>query len=326
MTQRFFKKKNVTQRIEAFFKTLELNFFLKKKNASKYWFFFQKYDSQNCNFFFFFLKFWLKELIFFWSVTQRIEPFENMTHRTELVFFVTQRIELFFFWIWLTELNLFFFEYDSQNWTFFLWIWPKNWTLYFLNMTQGIEPLISWIWRKESNRLIFEYTQRIGPSVQIWRKELDPFSNLTPRNELFIKVWLTELIFWIWLTELNFFFFWIWLTELNSFSDMTQRIELLVLIRLEELNSFLLNRTQQIEPFFLNDSKNWILRTLRTELIANVTQKNWTFFFFERYSKNWTHFFWIWLKDLNFSLQRNMTQRIEPWVGKKKPQKMELFF
>ena len=158
---------------------------------------------------------WLKELNFL-SVTQRIEPFEIMTHRTELFFrgsknwtsfflseydsknwtcfWMTQRIELvflnmiqriehffdltqriepfyfnkiqlrelnlflhdsknWFFPVWLTELNFFFFESDSQNWTFFffwirrtlfLWIWPKNWTL------------ISWIWRKELNRLIFE--------------------------------------------------------------------------------------------------------------------------------------------------------------------------
>ena len=86
---------------------------------------------------------------------------------------------------------------------------------------------------------------------------------------------------------------------------MTQRIELLVLIRLEELNSFLLNRTQQIEPFFLNDSKNWILRTLRTELFANVTQKKLNFFFF-----------WSFLEELN-PLFLNMTQRFELFSAKK---------
>ena len=101
---RFFRKK-LTQRIETLSMTLETT------QSTDFWFF-QKYDSQNCNFFF--SKLWLKELNF-WSVTQRIEPFETITHRTEL-FFVTQRIELFFFCVLLKELNL------------------------FLNITQRIEP------------------------------------------------------------------------------------------------------------------------------------------------------------------------------------------
>ena len=141
---------------------------------------------------------------------------------------MTQRIELFCirlkelkllkelnFFIWIKELNHFFFsiysktqrielylvsieQYDSQNWTLFLWIWPKNWTLfleydaknwtlYFLNMTQCIEQLN-----------FLNMTQRIGPFFQIWLQEMIFFFKkimthridvltLTDRIELFEK-------------------------------------------------------------------------------------------------------------------------------------------
>ena len=202
---------------------------------------------------------------------------------------------------------------------------------FFLNMTQRIEPFISWV----------------------WRKELDCFSNMTQRNELFSKSDSKNWFFLIWLTELNLFIFydsqnWTFFDNDSknwtlSFLGTTQFLNSF-LIWLKELNSFLLrkdhdsknwtyfqydskywikefnlfgfffqkkNMTQRIEPFFLNMTLGidlfWGMTqrffqnmTLRTELFfSNVTQKNWTFFFwtlleelnpFYYVFKNWTRF------------------------------------
>ena len=177
-----FPKKKLTQRIETFCMTLELNFL--SKNDSKCWFF-QKYDPTELQ-------------LFFEIMTQRIEflecdsknwTFWNYNSQNWTVFFVTQRIELFccvllkelnFFWMtqriepfviyqkYLKELNLLL--HDSKNWTFFFENDSQNWTFFFLNTTHRIEPFffeygpknwtLSWIWRKELNRLIFEYDSK----------------------------------------------------------------------------------------------------------------------------------------------------------------------
>ena len=111
-----------TQRIKLFLKNDSKNFFpwLKEFNL------------------FFFFWIWLD---FFWKyfLTQRIEPFSNMTQRIELLSWL--RIELF---LWLKELSS-FFQNDSKI---------------LLNTTQRIE-------------LFFEYDSKYWTSFSIWLKELN---------------------------------------------------------------------------------------------------------------------------------------------------------
>ena len=131
-------------------------------------------------------------------MTQRIEPFRNMTHRTD--FFETKkthRIEPFFS---LTEVNP-SFHHDSQYWTLlfnmtrrmiFFWLtqklkwisrtWlkelspnflkndSKNWTLFkwLIELSLFYEPLLNKSWT-------FYLTQRIEPFFCIWLKKSNPF-------------------------------------------------------------------------------------------------------------------------------------------------------
>ena len=196
-------------------------------------------------------------------MTQRIEPFFNMTQRIEpsfedvsmdwTFFLRLNDLILFFFkkkkkwpsriqpfWkIWLKELNFFvlfkelnlFFENYSQNYIFFsIWLTEMwlNWTFFF-NMTQRIEPLF--------------------------------FLNMTPEIEPFFSACLKEIeLFTMWLKELNFF--WI----------LTQRIE-----------------------FFLeDDAKNWTFYDPKNWTLFQMIQRT---NFLSYFSKHW--FFWVWRKELN---------------------------
>ena len=118
----------------------------------------------------------------------------------------------------LTELNLF-----SLNMT-------KELDSYFLNMTQWIEQLN-----------FFNMTQRIGPFVRIWRKELDTSFKYDSKKWTFVKIWLTKLNFFEfdpqnWTFFLNMThriepFFSIWLKELNPYQNMTRRIKFLIWLK-----------------------------------------------------------------------------------------------
>ena len=149
----------MTQRIEIFW------------NDSKIWTFFLKCDSifffehYSMNWFLFnvfqnwtLLSNMTPRIELFFTTTQRFcslnmtqknYHFLNMAQRTELVFrydpkklnFVVEcdSTNRTFFWKrWLTELNFFFFDYDSRK---------------------ELHPLISWIWRKELDSFFW-----------IWRK------------------------------------------------------------------------------------------------------------------------------------------------------------
>ena len=138
---KIFSEKIVTQRIETFFSmTLELNFFQQTTQSTD---FFQKYDSQNCNFClrnydsknWTFLKIWLTDLNFF-LLDSKNWTFFYWTQRIEHFFFdLTQKIEPFLFlskynsenWIcfYTTQKKLNFFQYDSLNWTFFFF-WKRR--------------------------------------------------------------------------------------------------------------------------------------------------------------------------------------------------------
>ena len=270
-----------------------LNFFFEYDSKN---FFFEKYDSQN----------WTLLI----DITQRIEPFfkrwQKIDHFSVDFFKMTQGIELL---IWLKELNLFsistqrielFFDMTQRIELFF---WQLNFFLVWLN----------WI---------FQYDTPNWTLSLIWRKELDPFSKYYWKNwTFFLNITeRIELFFWILLKELNLFFL-----------KKTERIELLFLIGLEELN-FLLNTTQQIQPFFywlkelkffqcgtkifsqtwlwafnpffLNDSF-WKAMTHRIEpfLLIWLTEWNPSFQFD---SKNWT-LFNIWLEELNIFFKRTFS-------------------
>ena len=95
--------------------------------------------------------------------------------------------------------------------------------------------------------------------------------------------------------------------KLNSFSDMTQRIELLS------------NVTQELNLFFLIDSENWTFSnmTQRIEPFSDVTQRIEPFF--SNMTQRIEPFVLIWLKELNFSsysqILTKKSQRSEPfWI------------
>ena len=65
--------------------------------------------------------------LIFWTMSQRLGPFLNVTQRIPFVKYDSN--------------GTFFFTYDTKNWLFEFE--SKNWTLFSSNMTQRIEPFIS---------------------------------------------------------------------------------------------------------------------------------------------------------------------------------------
>ena len=213
------------------------------------------------------LIFWqrVKELDFFFNVTQRI-PFVKYDSNGTFFFQIWHK-ELNFFWVWLKEWN--FFQKKNRL---------TELNLFSSNMTQRIEPFISWIWRLDLD-LFSKYDSK---SWTIFENSFD----MTQRFELILLIWLEEMnSFLIRLEELSFFF------------NTTQRIEHFW-IRRKEFNTLLI----WLKDFFQkNDSKNWTF--LKYDSKCCFCEKNWlkelNSFFFGYDSKNWTLF-------------SDMTQRIEP--------------
>ena len=164
-----------------------------------------------------------------------------------------------------------FFQCDSKN-----WIWLKGLNLYFHSMTQRIEPSFS-TWLKELN-LLSKYDS----------KNWTFFSTMTQKIELSFRN--IETVSWKYDSKIWTSFLIIWLKELNLLSDnMTQRIELFVIISLKELNFFFLMWLEELNPFYI-----WLKEL---NFFLNLTQRI-------------EPFLWIWLKELNHFL--NVTLRIEP--------------
>ena len=244
-----------------------------------------------------FLKMWLKELRFFFIMTQRIDfcrhesqnwtlflrltEFNlslNMTHRIELSFQYDSQTWTFFFNM-THRLELFLFQYDSQNWTFSFSIWPTELMPHFeyefnpFSMCLKEFNLFSWL--KEFN-LLFHMTQRIEPFFQKYDlQELNLLRNMTQRIGRFL----------VWLKELNFFF-WIRLKK-----------------KITDFEPFFSTWLKELIHLVKYDRKNWTG-------FSKFDSKNWTFFedyvtqrikpFFD--SRNWTFFF-------------NLSQRIEPFFS-----------
>ena len=191
--------------------------------------------------------------------------FRNTTQRIELIKWLID-VNLF---LWLIELNLFLrttFQFDSKCWT--------------LQITERIE-------------LFFEYNSKNWTLfLWIWRKELNPFLNMTQWIELFLNM-----------TRKNWTSFWVWFKELNLFLSMTQKYRtFFFFIRLNDSN-----------PFYWMWLKNWNFGWKNSQKIQNCFLHDWKnrTRFFQYDSKNWT--FSIWLKDL---ILFSVTPRIELfWLG-----------
>ena len=282
---------------------------------------------------------WLKDLNFFWNMTQWIELFFNLTQRIE-PFLSLKRIEPSSSFSWRKELNPFFGDSiehfsDPKNWTFFLNTTHRI-ELFFWNVTQRIEQDFQKFDSK--NWTLFTRRQRIEPSSQndtknwtlLWTWLTETFLNYNSKNFFLMKydsqnsknwtffsqmsqrIELSEEKHysqnWTWVIEIEPFFF-TWLKELNLFFWLW----------LKELN------------FFDYDSKNWTfdywLKELNLSLkndsknLFSHDSKNLTFFEYD--SKNWT-LLWTWLTEtfLNYNSKNwlfflvkyltHKTKRIEP--------------
>ena len=160
-----------------------------------------------------------------------------------------------FLWMWLQELNLFFLC-DSKIWTFSPII-EKN-----VSKNSTFLKKVSKIFLKKyhSNFRIF-----------LWLKEFNFFSTWLTEIEPFFSTWpkvLTYLFWKIWLKELNFIFKQKWHNELNLKGKMTQRIELLQLISLKELNFFFMNMAQIFCSFNMTLGIDFFTITPRIELFS----------------------------------------------------------
>ena len=277
----------------------------------------------------FFFEIWLKELNFFFNMTQRIELFSIWLKELNLLLSMTQRIELFF-------------EYDSKNETIFLnttqWIEPifkydsMNWTLF--NMTRRIELFFLKKKKDSKNWNFLSMSQRIEFLSFFFEKKKKP-----QRIQLFSKIRYKELNFLpIWL---NFFFSKYDSKNLTLHFTMTQRL-FFFSKKTKTSKSSTFFMTHRLEPFCFNifsKKKKWL-----KELIPflNYDSQNVFFLKYEYDSQNWfffntnhridlffeydffltlnLFFFWIRLKELKFSdtTQRNnffysdMSQRIAP--------------
>ena len=276
MTQRIAPFLKITQRIEPF-----------SQCDSKIWTFFQS-DSKNCFFFSIWLeelnplfRICLNELNLFCRSTQRIEPcffqYDSKTWHLLKIWFsriepfenLTQRIELLK--VWLKALNP-FFQYESTNRT------------HFSNMTQRIDFFFEyWIWLKE---LIFFF---------IWLNEywLKEFKFLNSFTNMAYSKSSTHLNLFIWLNELDLFYM---TQRIEPYWIITQRIEPFIFFHDSKNWTFFITwifffMTQRIEPFFLK-------RLNELNIFCdpkNCTQR----ILFWMWSKELNLFCWMWPKELN---------------------------
>ena len=252
-----------------------------------------KYDTKNWTFEY--------DSNFFQKKKKRLTEFNlyssNMTK--ELAFFLsmTQRIEPFIFWIWRTELNPLFSNlyriepFFSKNWTPYFWLYSKYW-IFFLSTAQRIEPCFLWLedffLKKKTHRIELFFKSNMTQRIRIFYNYFKHLK-MTQRIELFV--------FWVWLL---FFFFskidsqnWTFfpLSTLQNwtffFSNVTRRIESFSL-RLKELHLI----------FFKFDCENWTPSLIR---LKNWTRKIWLGILFFNITER-IELFWIWLNDLIFRM------------------------
>ena len=184
---------------------------------------------------------WLKEL--------HTLSFLNMTQRIATSWFMwLQELNLFFFDMWLKELNLFFFDmWPSKNRTSFFIMWLKELHTFFLflNMTQRIVTSSFSECDSKNWTLVFKHVSMNWTPFMTQRIELFFFSIWLKKNVTFNKSMFQRIEhFFIWLKDFNALFFSMWLKDFNA---------LFFSMWLKDFNSsFLFDVTQRIEPFSLN--------------------------------------------------------------------------
>ena len=198
MTQRiepfFFFLRNMTQRMELFFKKwlIELIFFFGNMTYTIEPLFYEplfQYDSKNWTFLFL--------RIDFYSMTQRIQFLKKKKHIDAKN------------WTLLLE-------YDAKNWSLLLEYDAKNWIFQY-----DSKNWISELWLKRIESLFFYWnmTQKNWVSFfVIWLK----------RIELFFEIWLKRIeSFFLIMTQKNWIFFLLIMTQENwtLYYHMTQWIE-----------------------------------------------------------------------------------------------------
>ena len=194
---------------------------------------------------------WLKDLNFFWNMTQWIELFFSIRLK-ELNLFCHSK-----------ELNLLLLFHDAKNWTHFsetqlnTFLIPRIEHSFWTRLT---ELNSFWMWLRQLNRIFKNLTQRIESSSLVdsknwtlftkWLKELNLFEDyLTPRCFNFL-----------WLGRWNFFS--IWIKELRLFFSS---------ISLKNDWPFFVHDSQNW-TFFQHDSQNWTL-------LKNMIHRDWTLLF-----------------------------------------------
>ena len=257
-----------------------------------------EYDSQKWAFFFFEhdSKKWT-----FLHITQRIEPFFLRGRRKELNFFLnlTQRIDAK---NWTSFLNMIqrieflsdIYDSKSKNRTFFFLQYDSTNRTLFLHVIHVFKWFKEFFFKKFLKELIFHMTQRMVPDAKTWNL---CFWNLIQRIGPFL--WLKELNpFFVWRKELNFFSDLPQRTELFFFSKIWLELSHFFLIGLKELNYFydlqnwtsffFTNMTQRIEPFLL-----W----LRELIFLRLKELN----FSSSMAQRIEFFCLVWVKELVFS-------------------------
>ena len=241
-----------------------------KKNSKNWTFFFTRLKELN-------LLFYMTQRIepSFWTCLNELNPFEKYDSKNRIWL-----KQLVFFLVWLKDLNLFFFEYDSKNWTLLIWldfffflkIWPlvlmfsfperdsKKWTIF--NLTQGLN--------------FFQFDSK----NEIWLKGLNLIEPLrtTQRIELFKKYdskkyFITKYISqnWIFLEKKDskdWTFFQYDSKNWTLLKNWPKALSLFFSTRLKELNPFFSKKKidskmtqkrklEELNFIFKNDSEKW---------------------------------------------------------------------
>ena len=160
-----------------------------------YWTFLWK-KTQRINLWF--LWQWVKELDFFFNVTQRIPFVKYDSNGT------------FFLQIWHKELN--FFEYDSKIWFFSKKKPLTEFNLFSSNITKEL-AFISWIWRTEL-KIFFQICLELNFFFQIRLKHLNTFGKYDSKN------WT----FYFWLDSKYWILYFEYGSKNWTLFDVTQRI------------------------------------------------------------------------------------------------------
>ena len=242
---------------------------------------------------------WLKDLNFFWNMTQWIELFSIWLKELNLFCHSKELNLLLFLFHDAKELNPFFDAKTQLNTFLIQRIEHSFWTrLTELNSFFGM-------WLKELNRIFKNLTQRIEHS-SLGDKELNLLHKMTQRIEPFCEhdsqklFWITTQKFlmkydsqnsknWTFFSQMSrrieLFEEKTWLTELNPFFHVTHGIEPFFPRWAQEIEPFFFTWLKELNPSFfelwlkeLNFFEYWLKELNLEPFFKNLTQRIWTFF------------------------------------------------